>query len=211
MSDDSPRSRSAPPSTPRGVAAAELEEALEAVNAHQQAVSSLKAEAARRDEQHERVILAHDARLEAVRAEARSLMRLIPKHRAAEWSRAERAQVMEALRAAVAVRLNQTLGELPPVPAPAPLEVPKLQLTPPQRRALVAAERRAKKQGQTLLPEGFQLIRPYKKKQARPLKGSKKVSTSRRPRATSARPREEPVVVTVSSSGAWSISEDGLE
>ncbi|MBK9646290.1 MAG: hypothetical protein IPO67_14245 [Deltaproteobacteria bacterium] len=207
MSDDSPRSRSAP----RGAAATALEEALEAVAAHQQAVMSLKAEAARRDEQREQVILAHNARSEAIRAEARSLMRLIPKHRAAEWSRAERAQVKEALRAAVALRLIQTLGELPPVPAPAPLEIPKLRLTPPQRRALGAAERRAKKQGQTLLPEGFQLIRPYKKKKARPLKVPKKVSQSGQPRATSARPREEPVVVTVSSSGAWSISEDGLE
>ena len=210
MSDDSPRSPPAPRSDPRGAAEA-LRQALEAVDAHQQAVSSLKAEAALCDERREQVIMAHNARSQAVRAEARSLMRLIPKHRAAEWSRAERAQVKEALRAAVALRLIQTLGELPPVPAPESMEIPKLRLTPPQRRALIAAERRAKKQGQTLLPEGFQLIRPYKKKQARPLKGSKKVSTSRRPRATSARPREEPVVVTVSSSGAWSISEDGLE
>ncbi|MBK9369198.1 MAG: hypothetical protein IPN01_23355 [Deltaproteobacteria bacterium] len=184
MSDDSPRSRSAP----RGAAATALEEALEAVAAHQQAVMSLKAEAARRDEQREQVILAHNARSEAIRAEARSLMRLIPKHRAAEWSRAERAQVKEALRAAVALRLIQTLGELPPVPAPAPLEIPKLRLTPPQRRALVAAERRAKKQGQTLLPEGFQLIRPYKKKKARPLKVPKKVSRA----GSRGRPQRDP-------------------
>jgi hypothetical protein len=209
MSDDSPPSSSVARLAPRGEAAISLREALEAVAAHQQAVRSAQAEAAQRDEQRERALMAYKARSEVVRAEARALQRGIPKHRRAEWSPAERALVRAALRAAVTLRLNQTLGELPPVPAPATVAAPKLRLTTPQRRALRAAQARAEKAGQTLLPEGFQLERRRKKK-VPPVKATKKVSASgRRGPASAATPEE--AVVTVSPPGPWSISEDGLE
>ena len=199
MTDEAPHARSA--------AQTALREALAALDAHQQLVLTLKAEAARREEERERVILAHQARSKAVQAEARSLLRLIPKERAAEWSPAEQAQVWAGLNAAVAYRLNQRLGALPPVPATEPpLVPPKLRLTPHQRRALIAAQRRAERVGETLLPEGFRLVRPYNKK-ARPEKATKPPSGRRAARAE----REPPVVVTVSPAGAWSLSEDGLE
>ena len=199
MTDEAPQARSA--------AQTALQEALVALDAHQQTLLTLKAEAARREEARERLILAHQDRTKAVQAEARSLLRLIPKERAAEWSPAERAQVRAGLNAAVAYRLNQRLGALPPVPPPEPpLTAPKLRLTPDQRRALIAAQRRAERVGETLLPEGFRLVRPYNKK-ARPDKVTKPPSGRRAAMAE----REPPVVVTVSPAGAWSLSEDGLE
>ena len=209
MSDDSPQSRSTPHFAPSGAAAEALREALEVVMAHGQAVALITAEANRREQAREALIQAHNAREEAVHAEAKALMRGMPKRRTAEWSREERAQVMEALRAAAAVRLNLTLGTLPPVPAPArPLALPRPPLTPLQRRVLNAAQRQAKKVGQTLLPEGFQLVRPYNKK-APPVKVTKKKAAKARRRVVSE--LEAPIAVTVSPPGPWSISEDGLE
>jgi hypothetical protein len=211
MSDDLPAARPVAPVVQRpGSAATALREALEAVKAHQQAAQAVQAEALRREEARGRLIEAHQERDRAVHAEAKALLRLVPRHHTTLWSPAERAQAKAAMRAAAAVRLNLTLGELPPVPAPAPPpKRPKLQLTPFQRRVLIAAQARAVKVGQTLLPEGFQLVRPYNKK-ARPVEAKKRAVASGGRRRGAAAP-EEPRAVTVSPAGAWSISEDGLE
>lgn len=208
MSDESPQPKSAARFVPSGAAAVSLREALEAVDAHQEAVGALTAEDQRRDQARAALLQAHAARQTTVNAEAKALMRAIPKRRAADWSREERAQVRDALRAAAAHRLNQTLGELPPVPAPAaPQRLPKLRLTPAQRQALQAAQRRAEKVGETLLPKGFRLVRPYNKK-ATPVKVTKRAVV--KARRAAAKP-EAAVLVTVSPPGPWSISEDGLE
>ena len=207
MADDVPP----PPRSPRraapAVAAEALRAALEAFEAHQGVVERLKAEARRREEEREALIQAHSAREAAIRAEAKALLRAMPKRHTAGWSPAERAQVREALRAAAACRLNLSLGELPPVPAPEPpRKLPRLRRTKDQRRALRAAQRRAKATGQALLPEGLQLTRPTKPGKVRPTRRLKPLAKARRRRAA---PTDTPTASPPP--GPWTISEDGLE